>query len=175
MNIKKILMILMASFMLFGCSDSPDTEEKEKENPVSSSEEEKEQEEDETNEGTIQIGDTFTVGDYQVTINSTRLGKDYEDKTAIVINYDWTNNSEETTSAWLSVGMQAFQNGEEIESAIGSGDSDKDMKDIRPGNTLEGIEKAFTVNDENEIELEVSEFMSFSNEKFLLILEYPTE
>lgn len=122
----------------------------------------------------VKIGDTFELSDFEITVNSIKKGKDYEGNDAIIINYNWTNNSEETTNWMFSITTQVFQNGEELDSAIISGSDNKGMKDIRPGTTLEGIEDAFKVNDESEIELEITEAFSFNNDKVLIILDFPT-
>ena len=57
----------------------------------------------------VQPAGSGDLGDYHVEIKGASLAKDYEGKSAIVVTYAWTNNSEETTSAMVSVGAKAFQ------------------------------------------------------------------
>lgn len=113
-----------------------------------------------------QIG-SGDVGNFSVSITGYKLIKDYDGNPAVVITYDWTNNSEETSNFMSSLSTQTFQNGIECESAFIVGDSDYDseasMKDIKPGITLT-VQEAFELQDtENPIEVEVSEFMTFDS------------
>ena len=125
--------------------------------------------------GSATLGETFIVADYEIKVNSIREGKNYEGKDSVIVNYDWTNNSDETTSAWLTISMTAFQDGQQIESTIISGSNDNGMKELRPKNTIKDIEQAFIVDSKSEIEIEFSEFISFNDDKVLIILDYPTE
>lgn len=110
-----------------------------------------------------------TLGDYAVEITGARLSQDYEGNPAVVVSYTWTNNSEDTTSAMVTMMESAFQDGVELESAIIMGDDSYDsgssMKDVRPGASVE-IQKAFLLDSETSIvEFEIEEFLGFSDEK----------
>lgn len=103
------------------------------------------------------------LGDYHVEIKGASLAKDYEGNSAIVITYTWTNNSDGTTNAMVSMMEKAFQDGVQLDTAIVAGLSDS-MRDVRPGTTID-IEKAFSLtSDTSTVELEITEFMSFSND-----------
>lgn len=109
-----------------------------------------------------------TLGDYDVEILEAHLAQDYEGKPVIVTAYRWTNNSDQTTSAMVALSEQAFQDGVELERAIVGNDDAYDpaaqMKDIRPGASLE-VQCAFVLSSETaEVEFEVSNWLSFSND-----------
>ena len=110
-----------------------------------------------------------TLGDYAVEITGARLSQDYEGNPAIVVSYTWTNNSEDTTSAMVTMMESAFQDGVELENAIimddDNYDSGSSMKDVRPGASVE-IQKAFLLDSESSVvEFEIEEFLGFSGEK----------
>ncbi|MFV0399542.1 MAG: DUF5067 domain-containing protein [Oscillospiraceae bacterium] len=109
--------------------------------------------------------DSGDIGDYHVAITGAAMGTDYEGKDVLIVTYEWTNNSEETTSFIFSFTHQAFQNGIECESAIGVDgvESADSMKDIRPGATLE-VKEAYVLGDTTSpVEVEVTELMSFTD------------
>lgn len=118
----------------------------------------------EAESATPQVG-SGVLGDYSVSIDNFELTQDYNSNPSVVITYSWTNNSTDTTNFMSSLNTQVFQNGIECDSAILSSDYDSDssMKDIKPGTTL-SVQEAYTLQDsENPIEIEVSEFLNFSN------------
>lgn len=108
------------------------------------------------------------LGDYHVEIKSATLVKDYEDNPAILITYAWTNNSEDTTSAMVTIMQKAFQDGVELETAIlfdvEGYDPESSMKDVRPGTTID-VQSAFVLTSETStVEFEITEFMSFTDD-----------
>lgn len=116
-----------------------------------------------------------TLGDYEVEILSAKKTKDYDGKPAIIIDYQFTNNSDEATSFMVALIDKAFQDGIELESAIVVNtkvyDADESMKDIKPGKSLK-VQQAFLLNDsKTPVEVEVSELISFSNEKVVKTFE----
>lgn len=106
------------------------------------------------------------LGSFYVEITSADLTTDYEGNPAIIITYSWTNNSDETTSAMVSISEKAFQDGVELDTAFimsDDYDSSASMKDVRPGSTID-VQCAYTLsNQASEIEFELSELFSFSN------------
>ena len=108
------------------------------------------------------------LGDYHVEIKGASLAKDYEGKSAIVITYAWTNNSDDTTSAMVAVGEKAFQDGVQLESAIIVGDDSYEagtsMKEVRPGTTID-VQCAYILTSETSVvEFELTEWISFSDD-----------
>lgn len=111
------------------------------------------------------------VGDYAVKITGTRLGKDYDGADAIILDYDFTNNSDETTSAMESLYFQLFQDGVELDFTMITGDDnfdpDSDMKDIRPGVTL-SCQCAYVLgNTTSPVEVEVKSISDSFKSKVL--------
>ena len=108
------------------------------------------------------------LGDYHVEIGGAKMTKDYEGNPVIVVDFTWTNNSEDTQSALVALSGQAFQDGVSLESAIVGDnsvyDSNLNWKDIRPGTTVDG-QYAFVLSSETSpVEFELSETFSFSDE-----------
>ena len=71
-------------------------------------------------------------------IVSTAMSTDYEGKSVLVVEYNFTNNSDETTSFTFACRDKVFQNGIECDSSvIGCDDVDSQMQltDIQPGTT----------------------------------------
>lgn len=101
--------------------------------------------------------------EFVVTIDGSRVTKDYEGNPALVVDYTFTNNSEETTSFMLAAHSKAFQDGVQLEVAMIMDDAnfsvENGMKDLRPGTSL-AIQEAFVLTSESDVELEVEEFLS---------------
>lgn len=113
----------------------------------------------------VMIG-SGNLGDSYVEIKGAELGTNYSDEPIIIITYSWTNNSDETTSAMVSTSEQAFQDGVELDSSVSARDVDfsNNMKDVRPGNTID-IKKAYVLtSNTSTVEFEVTEWISFSDE-----------
>ena len=71
-------------------------------------------------------------------IVSTAMSTDYEGKSVMVVEYNFTNNSDETTSFTFACRDKVFLNGIECDSSvIGCDDVDSQMQltDIQPGTT----------------------------------------
>jgi len=112
-----------------------------------------------------------TLGDYTVSIVDHTLTQDYEGKPAVVITYNWTNNSDDTTSFAVALNSKVFQNDIQCDIAVimdsNVYNADNYMKDIRPGASLD-VQLAYVLQDNtNPIEVEVSELISFSDDKIL--------
>ena len=107
-----------------------------------------------------------TVGDYTVEIKDAFKAADYEGKDAIVITYTWTNNSEETTSAMVSLMEKAFQDGVQLDNAIlydvDGYDPAPYMAEIRPGVSLD-VQEAFVLRSGSPVEVEVSDLFGFAD------------
>lgn len=113
-----------------------------------------------------EIADSGALGDSYVEIKDGVLAEDYNGEPALIVTYAWTNNSDETTSAMVSISEKAFQDGVELDSAIiGDSsvyDSGASMKDVRPGTTID-VQCAFALaNQTSPVEVEFSELFNFS-------------
>ena len=105
------------------------------------------------------------AAEYAVSIDGCRVTEDYEGNPAAVITYTFTNNSEEATSPAVALHEKVFQNGVQLEMAIGtdSEDGGKSMNEVKPGASIT-YELSYALEDESDITVEVEELISFSDE-----------
>ena len=110
------------------------------------------------------------LGNYQIDIKGCRLAEDYEGKPIVIITYGFTNNNDDATAFYLAVTDEVFQNGIGLNKCYFADDSakynsDNQNKEIKKGATLD-VEVAYELNDTTtDLEVEVSEFISFSDKK----------
>ncbi len=101
------------------------------------------------NEAAAQVGasasgftpQTFTLGEYDVTVVGAESIVDTEGKDGIRVYYDFTNNSTELDSAWVSVSFYLEQEGYELGTTYVSYEDDapeygNDSLSIQPGTTI---------------------------------------
>ncbi len=110
-----------------------------------------------------QAGGPVQLGNYAVEVKDAYKATDYEGKSAIVINYSWTNNSESTTSAEAAFLESAFQDGIELEHSSLPDDAYESWTEIRPGATLD-VNSVFLLRSESPVEFEIKELISFSDQ-----------
>ena len=115
--------------------------------------------------------DSGSLGDYDIAILSARKAFDYEGKPALVVSFKFTNNAADNKMFLSSVSGKAFQDGVQLETAIITGDDDlrvdNQMKEIKTGATIEVDEVYLLDNETSDVESEVSELISFSDEKIV--------
>ncbi len=110
-----------------------------------------------------QQAEQATDAKYAVTIDNATVMTDYQDQPALVVDYTFTNNSDKATSFMVAIHAQAFQNGVELKSAIGSDwDSSNAMSDIKPGATVT-VQEAYLLNDQSDVTVECTELISFDD------------
>lgn len=102
--------------------------------------------------------------DYAVSIDRCEIGTDYAGKKAAIVTYTWTNDSDKATSFMVAINAKAFQNGVQLDSAIGSNiDSQDRLNDIKPG-VSQTVQEAYVLDDDSDVTIECSELISFSDE-----------
>lgn len=112
-----------------------------------------------------------TVGDFKCVVKGAKLCKDLRGKDAVLITYEFTNNSDSAVSFDVALDARAYQDGVGLETAILDEDTDYLDVDIKPGVTKE-VKKAYNLRDTStEIEIEVSELISFSDDKIVTTVE----
>ena len=124
---------------------------------------------------TTALSDAGNLGSYYVEIQSARIGKDYEGSPVIFVTYSFTNNSEEAQSFMFAISDIAYQDGIQLETAIVIDDDQYDsgasLLEIKTGATLT-VECAYVLrNTTSPVEIEVTELLSFSNEKLTKTFE----
>ena len=110
----------------------------------------------------IKMIDNFENKDTDsIKINSTFLSKDWSGNTVLVIEYNWTNTSNDAASFLLSTTRKCFQNGIECEKAYFCDDVDsgEKMKEVMPGYSLT-VREAYVLNDMSDVTLQCSKFLS---------------
>ncbi len=103
---------------------------------------------------------------YAVEIKDFMLCADYEGKQTIVINYTFTNNSDEDASAMFTLLVKAFQDGVELSRAIVVNvegfSSDNEMKTIKPGASID-VQNAFILDSEtSNVLVEITEVLAYN-------------
>lgn len=112
-----------------------------------------------------------TIGDFKCVVKGAKLCKDLTGKDAVLITYEFTNNSDSAVSFDVALDARAYQDGVGLETAILDEDTDYLDVDIKPGVTKE-VKKAYNLRDTStEIEIEVSELISFSDDKIVTTVE----
>lgn len=121
-----------------------------------------------TNSGT-------TVGDYGCVVKGAEMAKNYDGKDAIIITYEFTNNSDSSQSFDVALSDELYQNGVGLETAIFIDDAETDGFDVKiqPGVTKE-VRKGYILQDTSTpIEVEISELFSLTDDKIVTTVELP--
>ena len=159
--LKKLICLLAAAsviviFGLFAISSSEDSQSSDQTSAENG------------NEAVVSEKPKNNLGKYNVVIKSCRLAEDYKGTPIVIVTYEFTNNSDDATSFSFSVTDSVFQNGIGLNECYVVDDSanyssDNQLKDIKPGSTLD-VEVAYTLNDnETDLEVEVKELISFKD------------
>lgn len=116
-----------------------------------------------SNNGVVELGDA------SIKIGDSKLAKTYDGKDAIIINMEYTNNSEDSQSYMTSIIGKAFQDGVELSSAIimdaDAYDAESQMKELKKGASID-VQIAYELsNTTSDVELEVEEFLGMSDKK----------
>ena len=147
-------------------AEEPETEEV-VDNENLDEEEQAEIAEQSTND--IVIGEPMKIGEYTLTVTGYELVKDYEDKDALVINYDWENNSDEEASPFMTFIFKAFQDSVETDDVfvIDGVDLGIGQKEIKAGGKIEGAQAVVGIDNLDEpLLLEVDELITFDKNPY---------
>lgn len=110
-----------------------------------------------------QTGGPVQLGNYVVEIKDAYKATDYEGKPAIVINYTWTNNSENAACAEVVFSDNAYQDGIQLETTGIMDDPEASWTEIKPGATLD-VHSVFLLRSESAVEFELQELFSLSDQ-----------
>lgn len=115
----------------------------------------------------------FTCDDFSLKYTSHELGTDYDGNQCLLVYFDFTNNSSDNTSALVTTGITAYQNGVECNSAFYSSEGNESAlnydKNIQPGTTI-NVALAFEISDLSDVTIDVSEAFSFDDQKDTMVL-----
>lgn len=157
--------------------ESEEVDEDEPEEAIEEVEEEDTAEEESVEEDTsneIILGEPISIGDYTMTIQSYELATDYEGKDALIINYDWVNNSDDTTAPFMTFILKGFQNGVETGDVfmVDGIDLGIGQSEVRPEGVIEGAQAAIGIDDLSQpLELELDELMSFEDNAYTTMID----
>lgn len=114
-------------------------------------------------EQTEQPAEEQASSKYVVTIDGSTVTTDYEGKPAIIVDYTFTNNSDDATSFAVACSQKAFQNGVQLETAVVLDDLGNGyLAEIKPGATT-SARMAYSLADESDVTVEVTELISFDD------------
>lgn len=160
---KKLIVMAAAGVLaltLAGCgSDEPPTTE-----PAQTGDQ-VEQVESDDGEAAQAVTDAGEAeGEFSIEIGSCTLTEDYEGNPAIVVEYTWTNLSDDAQMFDVAVIAKAFQNGIELDLGTISYDNeqfdmDASWKEIKSGTTQTAY-RAFLLDDMSEVTVEVEGWFS---------------
>lgn len=101
--------------------------------------------------------------EYVVSIDGFTVTTDYQGAPAIIVDYTFTNNSDDATSFAVACSQKAFQNGVQLEIAIVSEDLGNGyMAEIKPGATTTA-RMAYSLTDQSDVTVEVEKLISLDD------------
>lgn len=101
--------------------------------------------------------------EYAVTIDGCTVTTDYEGAPAIIVDYTFTNNSDDETSFAVACYAKVFQNGVQLDSAIVSEDLGNGyMAQVKPGASTTA-RLAYSITDQSDVTVEVTELISLDD------------
>ncbi len=162
-----LLSAIIAGSIFTGCTDEEEKNESAPELPASTADNHEESKAPESTGDTSSEDETSSSEESKpeqdfIKIKSYKLGKDYKKQDALVVTYEWTNIEEKAASFMLTIFDKAYQNGIELESAIGVDgvDAQKQMNDIKPGITYE-VTVAFVLQDKSDVSIECTDMLGY--------------
>lgn len=125
----------------------------------------------------IVLGEPIELGEYTLTIQKYSLGVDYEGDSALIIEYDWVNNSEDSTSPFMTFMLKGFQDDVETDDAImvEGVDLGVGQKEVRPSGVIEGAQSTVGISDTTKpLELELDELFSLDSNPYIAEIDLST-
>lgn len=115
----------------------------------------------------VELASSGSLGSYSVEIGECELCQDYSGNPALLVNFTFTNNSDDNASAMIALNYDAYQNGVELDYAIIVDDSvyssDDLMKEIQPGASI-SVKAAYVLTSKTApVEFEICEAFSFDD------------
>lgn len=116
-------------------------------------------------------GTMDTEGDlkdgYVKIVSAVKSANDYNGDPTVLVTYDWTNKSDENTSFMIAFNAQAFQNGQQLDSAIYSEspegyDSSSELANLQP-NASGTVTVGYVLKDDSPVTIEVSDLINLTD------------
>lgn len=100
---------------------------------------------------------------YSVTIDDATVGVDYEGNPALIVTFTFSNISGDTESAATVYLFDGFQDGAQLDMAIGDGwDSEGYLDKVKQGGS-KTFQLGYKLESESDVEIEVGEIFSLDN------------
>lgn len=102
---------------------------------------------------------------YVIVINGATQTVDYEGKPTLVVDFTFTNNSDQDANFMFAASAKAFQDGVQLEDAIlmdDSYDPSNSLKDLKPGVSID-VQNAYVLTATTDVTVEVTELISFDD------------
>lgn len=128
----------------------------------------------EVDDNIIEVGKTLSLADVTFTITDLSIADDYEGNQALVITYDWENNSEGSKSPYLTFSAKGFQDGVETDSAIfvDGVDLGKGQKEVKSGGKISGAHTTVGIEDMSKpLLLEIDELITFNKDPYYMEID----
>lgn len=109
-----------------------------------------------------------------VTITGVSLCKDYNEEDSVIVFYDWTNLTNETTASDFDVSISVYQNGISLENTYGAYQNeyesleDATMTQVRPNTTISCARMYLLQDTTSPIEVEVTPWINIDNTVYVL-------
>ncbi len=116
---------------------------------------------------TIAANDESEKKDLEISVVSTRIGKDFEDKPILLVEYEFINHTEEANSFTFLCQDTAFQNGVECSNTVISDDvdSEQQLNEVKP-ETPYKLTVGYKLQDTTtDVEIEITDLLG--NETYL--------
>ncbi|MFL2134826.1 MAG: DUF5067 domain-containing protein [Ruoffia tabacinasalis] len=128
----------------------------------------------EVDDNIIEVGKALSLADVTFTITDLSIADDYEGNQALVITYDWENNSEDSKSPYLTFSAKGFQDGVETDSAIfvDGVDLGKGQKEVKSGGKISGAHTTVGIEDMSKpLLLEIDELITFNKDPYYMEID----
>lgn len=125
----------------------------------------------------ITLGKPIDFGNFVITINNIKLSKDFNEKDVLVIDYDWENTSEESSSPFITFSIKGYQDNVETDYSVYVEDVDmeKGQKDVKPGGKIEGAQTTIGIEKMDQpLELELTRLLAVDKEIYSVTIN-PSE
>lgn len=107
------------------------------------------------------------LGKYKVTFKRTGTATDHEGKKIIHVYFDFTNNSEDTINAGQALRIHAYQDGVQLDGVSlidDTGEHNRASKNVRSGSTIEDVRESFFQDSDDDLLIEVCEYIIFGDQ-----------
>lgn len=166
----KTLSALLLSTLLLGACGNNGNDQKQADNNQPKQEQKVQ---DKESSSDIELNKPVTIDKFEITVKKLEKVTDMDGHPCLLVTYDFTNNSDKTTSSDVELYFQGFQDGVETSEEGGYVEDQNENSQVDKGATSPDNQQAVVISDENK-PLEVRITPSFGddlNEKHILKID----